>query len=199
MKHLTSNPDVSKLPQPFAAVILRAMMKDPENRYRDVGEMLAALGWNGSSAWNAGQAAAAPSGASLGDPSLALRVGMPEAAPVVEIRDEPPAKGEPLYIGYDSPGAEGIEFGQVREQPPIIGGIKVSGTPAAPQPAPARPAQPPQRRVAPPRPGPGRNPGAAAVAVAAPGGAVASTGMREPVAASSGYWAGWGAAALARR
>jgi hypothetical protein len=43
MKHLTAQPDVSILPEPYRGVVARALQKDPEKRFRGVGEMLAAL------------------------------------------------------------------------------------------------------------------------------------------------------------
>ena len=43
MKHLTAKPDVSMLAEPYRSVVARALEKDPEKRYRSVGEMLAAL------------------------------------------------------------------------------------------------------------------------------------------------------------
>ncbi len=43
MKHLTAKPDVSVLPEPYRSVVARAMEKDPQKRFRTVGEMLAAL------------------------------------------------------------------------------------------------------------------------------------------------------------
>jgi serine/threonine protein kinase len=51
MKHLTARPDVSTLPAPFAQVVLKALAKDPEQRYRSVTEMLTDLPdsyWPGS-------------------------------------------------------------------------------------------------------------------------------------------------------
>jgi hypothetical protein len=44
MKHLTAQPDVSMLAEPYRSVVARALEKDPERRFRTVGEMLAALG-----------------------------------------------------------------------------------------------------------------------------------------------------------
>jgi hypothetical protein len=43
MKHLTATPDVSMIPDPYKAVISKALEKDPEKRYRSAAEMLAAL------------------------------------------------------------------------------------------------------------------------------------------------------------
>lgn len=43
MKHLTATPDVSSLSQSFAQVVLKALAKDPEQRYRTVVEMLSDL------------------------------------------------------------------------------------------------------------------------------------------------------------
>jgi len=43
MKHLSSDPDVSQLPEPFAGVVLKAMQRDPANRYQTAEEMIAAV------------------------------------------------------------------------------------------------------------------------------------------------------------
>jgi hypothetical protein len=43
MKHMTAQPDVSQIPAPFDRVILKAMAKDPEQRYRSSQEMVDAL------------------------------------------------------------------------------------------------------------------------------------------------------------
>ena len=43
MRHLRDNPDLSGIPQPFTAVIAKALAKDPNDRYQDVDEMLAAV------------------------------------------------------------------------------------------------------------------------------------------------------------
>ena len=43
IKHLTSEPDVSKLSQPFADVVRQAMKRDPADRFSSVDEMLLAL------------------------------------------------------------------------------------------------------------------------------------------------------------
>ncbi len=43
MRHLKDNPDLSGVPAPFAAVIAKALAKDPAERYQDADEMLAAI------------------------------------------------------------------------------------------------------------------------------------------------------------
>jgi hypothetical protein len=43
MRHLSDQPDVSGIPEPFAGVIAKALAKDPNDRYRDVNEMVEAL------------------------------------------------------------------------------------------------------------------------------------------------------------
>ncbi len=43
MKHLTAQPDVSTLAEPYRGVVARALDKDPQKRFATVGEMLTAL------------------------------------------------------------------------------------------------------------------------------------------------------------
>ena len=43
MKHLTAKPDVSMLAEPYRSVIARALEKDPAERFKSIGEMLALL------------------------------------------------------------------------------------------------------------------------------------------------------------
>jgi hypothetical protein len=43
MRHLSEQPDVSGIPEPFARVIARALAKDPRDRYQDVDEMVEAV------------------------------------------------------------------------------------------------------------------------------------------------------------
>jgi hypothetical protein len=43
MKHLTAQPDVTLLPEPYRDIVAKAMQKDPEQRYHSANEFLAAL------------------------------------------------------------------------------------------------------------------------------------------------------------
>lgn len=45
LKHLTADPDLTQVPEPFAYVIHKALAKNPTSRFRDCREMLGALGW----------------------------------------------------------------------------------------------------------------------------------------------------------
>lgn len=45
LKHLTADPDLTNVPQPYSSVIQRALAKNPASRFRDCRDMLAALGW----------------------------------------------------------------------------------------------------------------------------------------------------------
>jgi len=43
MKHLTADPDLTNVPQPYRGMIEKAMKKDPEKRFKNVAEMVAIL------------------------------------------------------------------------------------------------------------------------------------------------------------
>src|SRR6478752_7862250 len=43
MKHLTADPDLSGVPQPYRTIIQRALQKDPEKRFHNASEMVAVL------------------------------------------------------------------------------------------------------------------------------------------------------------
>lgn len=45
LKHLTADPDLSQVSEPFASVIHKALAKNPASRFRDCRDMLRALGW----------------------------------------------------------------------------------------------------------------------------------------------------------
>jgi serine/threonine protein kinase len=92
MRHLTEDPDVSKLSEPFRHVVARAMSKDPELRYTHVSQMVEELG-------------------------SALRPG---SKTVVTATVVPPAAVDKvLYIGDEPPPREMV-FGPLRQRKPSI-------------------------------------------------------------------------------
>ena len=46
MKHLTAQPDVSMLAEPYRSVVARALEKDPAKRFASMAQMWGALGWD---------------------------------------------------------------------------------------------------------------------------------------------------------
>jgi serine/threonine protein kinase len=181
MKHLTADPDLSGLPQPFRAVIAKALMKDPEQRFHEVSEMLAALGWDDP----ARVVVDSPASSSpvVAPPAVASVAQSPpdRRAEVLEINEHnADSKPQVIYIGEETPvGSEGIKFGHVREQPPIIGGV-ASHRRAARAGASANA----------PRPGVGAVVGARPVGVASAAAQATDMtvepGAREPIAAALG-------------
>jgi serine/threonine protein kinase len=110
MKHLTADPDLSGIPQPFRAIIQRAMQKDPAKRFASVGEMLAAL----DSANKLAGSKPAP--------------GAPQILPSAFAIPTAVAVPEPVYIGDDD---EEIRLGPLQEKPlqekPLAAAAKVNG------------------------------------------------------------------------
>jgi len=91
MKHLTADPDLSGVAQPFRTIIQRALQKDPEKRYHNAADMIAAL-----------TPPTVPTAGTKPGPGAAMVQGgrQPSASP--------------LYIGDDS---DGIEFGPLQVHP----------------------------------------------------------------------------------
>jgi len=102
MKHLTAEAELSGVPQPYRAIIQRALQKDPEKRYHSAAEMLAALNPFAPSAGTKPGPGAAPT-----------RVNGSNGSPA-EYKLVP---SEPIYIGDES---EGIEFGELQLDPSKI-------------------------------------------------------------------------------
>lgn len=101
MRHLTEDPDVSKLSEPFRHVVARAMSKDPELRYTHVSQMVEELG-------------------------SALRPG---SATVVTATVVPAAAADKLFYIGDEPPPRDMVFGPVRQRKPSI--PQVARTPSA--------------------------------------------------------------------
>lgn len=99
MKHLTADPDLSSVPQAFRAVIQHALLKDPEQRFSSVHEMM------GEVEVACGLAPA---------PQLARKTPKP---PVIQAEA---VVSEPFYIGDEHSDA-GIEFGELKQTAPLPG------------------------------------------------------------------------------
>jgi serine/threonine protein kinase len=96
MKHLTADPDLSGIPQPYRSIIQRALQKDPLKRFSNVSDMVAALDNKPSAGTKPGPGVSPP----ISGPSfLAGLNGTP---------------AEPLYIGDED---EGIELGPLELHP----------------------------------------------------------------------------------
>ena len=78
MKHLTAQPDLSGLSEPYRAVVARALAKDPEQRFKSVTELLAALPAAGMNAKAAGPHVQLPI---VGSPHAAVAVHEPVRHP----------------------------------------------------------------------------------------------------------------------
>jgi hypothetical protein len=89
MKHLTTEPDVSGLAEPFRGVIAKALQKDPAKRFKSVPEMLAALPRPQRTEIFAGPLPSAGSGRE-GATITATVVPAAGAIPVAEAVDEEP-------------------------------------------------------------------------------------------------------------
>lgn len=89
MKHLTADPDLSGVPQPHRSIIQRALQKDPEKRFHNAAEMVAAL-----------NPPASPAGTRFG-PATA------------KVQASGLAGANPLYVAGD---CEGIEFGPLQDR-----------------------------------------------------------------------------------
>ena len=110
MKHLTAQPDVSMIAEPYRTAIVRALAKDPEQRVRSVGELMALLprntggyadpqragvlpptlfGANGA----AGAAAPTPAGAAASPVAGGSPVGRPGQSRTGLLMGAPPVAG----------------------------------------------------------------------------------------------------------
>ena len=104
MKHLTADPEIDHIPQPFQKVIRKSLAKDPDRRYSTVEEMLAALPFGDG-----------PKKENLKDTDYqgdAVKQGVAGKVPPIE----PVTMNnvEPLYIGDDE---KEIVFGEVKQNP----------------------------------------------------------------------------------
>lgn len=108
MKHLTADPDLKGLREPYRSVIRKALTKDPQHRFRDVPEMMDAL--NGKGTIEISEATSRP--------------GVP---PV-----------QPMFIGDNFTFDSGISFGELRESAIPEGASATVGVKPGPKPVPVQ-------------------------------------------------------------
>jgi hypothetical protein len=105
MKHLTTEPDLSALAEPFRSVVGTALQKDPARRFKSVPEMLARLPRPSRPEVYAGPLPSSGSGPGSHATTVPGAPPIPAAIPVAEVVDE-----EPIYVavrqfcrrGYDA-------------------------------------------------------------------------------------------------
>ena len=111
MKHLTAQPNLERVPQPYRTVVARALAKDPEKRLRDVDEMRAVLrqyrdGEVGNEAYIERVAPAAMlASAAANEPARAA------AAPATPMNEEPIAKAVKAAYGEIADGLQSSGMG----------------------------------------------------------------------------------------
>lgn len=161
MKHLTADPDLSAVEEPFASVIAKALEKDPDDRFASAGEMLSALEHalaTGDLAALGVRRTAAPRPEYIGPESdnLHKRVAgrsVPRTEDVLVIEDAPPTSGPTspslessptIFISEHAVSDHEMSFGPVRMNP---NAAAASIRPASPY-KPQRVVQTPARQAA---------------------------------------------------
>ncbi len=130
MKHLTADPDLGPIPAPYREVIRRSLLKDPEQRYSNVREMLDALNGDalqGSRFAGSSPAPAVDQGSRSSDPNP-IPISTEIAEPRQPVSTQPPrvapgrgngqsVRSAPIYIGDDDSVTDGggIEMGPVKQ------------------------------------------------------------------------------------
>ena len=153
MKHMTSQPDVSQLPEAYRAIVKRAMAKRPEDRPARVEDLLGP------------DAPAAPDIRIIGDhAAVAAEPVQAQAPKKAKLQDEILRIGEEeevFYIGPDTrpPRQRRTLANLLRIRPIKVQAIPLTRQPAVPAPRPvqqvvARAPVPPPRPIVPPEPPP---------------------------------------------
>src|SRR5262245_42920721 len=114
MKHLTADPDLGRLTEPYRSVVARLLNKDPRNRYPAVQDLLAEL-----PALHPAMPGAFPGSVAAGSPRQQAQseTEIHAAAP-----DLPPAEGEPAHPSSEE--ETGVKAEQPAAEQPGPGGAK---------------------------------------------------------------------------
>jgi len=99
MKHLTAQPEVDHLPEPFGLVIRKALAKDPNDRYQTVDEMIETL---------MGVDAIRESAAGFNPQSLSYAVRRPAPGPADSPAPPPPLQRQSPVPTMASPAVPGL-------------------------------------------------------------------------------------------
>jgi eukaryotic-like serine/threonine-protein kinase len=124
MKHLTANPDLSRVPSPLRDVIARALSKNPESRYSDIRDMLRPLGLDVDDRYflvRNGSGQLPPVGQM---PQVAQMVSRPEPARVGNVQNQ---HGQPQVaqpVQYYSPAGYSEPATSLQYQEPIARTIR---------------------------------------------------------------------------
>jgi hypothetical protein len=111
MKHLTAQPDVSVLAEPYRGVVARALQKDPAKRFASVGEMLAALPPGAATVGAVGAVGAAGPAAAAPAANVSADRATIEAEPLPEPPEEPVARA--VSLGWQKVRAAWADAGLV--------------------------------------------------------------------------------------
>jgi len=96
MKHLTAQPDLSALDEPYRSVVARALDKDPERRIRTVKELLEGLPEPAEVKYRPAVQVSLPRERSERVEDFGAAAAAPESPVTAEIVDEPPVNGAPV-------------------------------------------------------------------------------------------------------
>ncbi len=110
MKHLTAEPNLDRLAEPYRTVVRRALHKDPDQRVASVGEMIAALP----------APSTRPNGVFVSPPPPASRQDGPpqDGQPLeAELLEKGPVEDGPLFVGAEP---DEMEFGPVIETAELV-------------------------------------------------------------------------------
>jgi serine/threonine protein kinase len=134
MKHLTADPDLSAVEEPFRSLTAKALEKDPDDRFSSAGEMLAALEYALANGEFAPLPAPTPAPVRPSEPDyigpehvgrddFAVVAASPTVDDLLLIDDRPPhaapgleRKGT-IYISEQVVADHEMSFGPVKEQP----------------------------------------------------------------------------------
>ncbi|MEM8864970.1 MAG: serine/threonine-protein kinase, partial [Planctomycetota bacterium] len=134
MKHLTAEPDLEKISQPYKEIVRRALTKDPESRIRSVAEleaMLPGAGPPNQGSGVGGQASVGtyrPVAAGLGDGEVSLDTNAPISADARRAKVPPATDDEPIFRSMADGWAHFWERWHASDLHPVAKAFIILGT-----------------------------------------------------------------------